>query len=364
MFEKHVCNSWMIDACNVWTRFCSSKRPFQTGPSVSGLCKRSDGTLQNWLQTTPTDWGGQGSLGLAASGGWISSFNERTLTTKCKVDFEIFFKIHPIVFGDRWDIIKQPDGWEPTMNWTIDVKFCLSWNWRQSTLSATLIGHLRWHHGQHSQMCLHTSEGRTKVKLSHWQCWNTPSLSTFILFICTFLFSYFSWPSDSNLRRNCPCFFWFRAPVAVLPGDIFGFGSLRNDADTVIQWTQHQSSEVAECKEPHGIHLYTLYTYMIYLRCEVCKKQTLKHSWSLCFQTIFLIVQVVTNTTIRTPSTTTTATTTLTLNSRLVRMTLKQELWGDGLKRCLWKASAAESILQVYVHQRRSLATMEVHCAD
>lgn len=44
--------------------FCSSKRPFQTGPSVSGLCKRSDGTLQNWLQTTPTDWGGQGSLGL------------------------------------------------------------------------------------------------------------------------------------------------------------------------------------------------------------------------------------------------------------------------------------------------------------
>ena len=131
-----------------------------------------------------------------ASGGWISSFNERTLATKCKVDFEIFFKIHPMVFGDRWNIIKQPDGWEPTMNWTIDVKFCLSWNWRQSTLSATLIGHLRWHHGQHSQMCLHTSEGRTKVKLSHWHCWNTPSLSIYIHLIYLPLWILFYFPDQ------------------------------------------------------------------------------------------------------------------------------------------------------------------------
>lgn len=173
----------------------------------------------------------------------------------------------------------------------------------------------------------------------------------------TFLFS---WP-DSNLPRNCPCFLiqgtcccssWRHLWVRISEKRCLLSSSGRS--------INHRK---AECKEQHA-YIYIHYIPMIYLRCQLCKKQTLKHSWSLRFQTIFLIVQVVTNTTTRTPSTTTTATTTLTLNSRLVRMTLKQELWGDGQKRCMWKASAAESILQVYVHQRRSLATMEVHCAD
>ena len=114
---------------------------------------------------------------------WISSRSERSETNwprKGIGDFEeILFKIH-LVFGDRWNIIKKvSDGWEPTKNWTIDVKFCLRWNRRRSNfvkwnntvnlLSATL-GHLRWHHGRHSQMCLHTSEGQhgQQGKLSHW----------------------------------------------------------------------------------------------------------------------------------------------------------------------------------------------------
>lgn len=264
MFEKHVCNSWMIDACNVWTRFCSSKRPFQTGPSVSGLCKRSDGTLQNWLQTTPTDWGGQGSLGLAASGGWISSFNERTLTTKCKVDFDIFFKIHPMVFGDRWDIIKQPDGWEPTMNCTsggimVNTARCASTQAKVAQKWSFRIG---------SVEILQASVNSSYL---------FATLDTFPIF-----------PDHQiPICVEIAHAFWFRAPVAVLPGDIFGFGSLRNDASC----HPVAASIIGKLNAKNFMHTFIRIHYipMIYLRCQVCKKQTLKHSWSLRFQTIFLL---------------------------------------------------------------------------
>lgn len=179
-----------------------------------------------------------------ASGGWISSFNERSLTKKCKVDFEIFFKIHPMVFGDRWNIIKQPDAWEPTMNWTIDVKFCLRWNWRQSTLSSEkkwIFCPPPWLDTSGGIMvntarCASTQAKVALVKLSHWQCWNFPSLSKFILFICHFSIFLTRFQFASKL------------PMLFDSGHLLLFfleTSLGSDLwetmPPVIQWPQHQS---------------------------------------------------------------------------------------------------------------------------
>lgn len=258
------------------------------------------------------------------------------------------------------------DG-EPTMNWTIDVKFCLRWNWRQSTFSSEK----RWIFCPppwldtsggimvNTARCASTQAKVAVIKLSHKVLKYSKLQYIHLIYLPLF---YFPDQIPSCITWNCPCFLiqgtcccsswrhlWVRVSEKRCP--------LSSSGRSI----NHLK---AECKELYA-YIYIHYIPMIYLRYQVCKKQTLKHSWSLCFQTIFFIQVVTTTTTItttRTP-TTTTATTTLTLNSRLVRMTLKQELWGDGLKRCMWNASAAVSILQVYVHQRRSLATMEVHCA-
>lgn len=85
--------------------------------------------------------------------------------------------------------------------------------------------------------------------------------------------------------------FWFRAPVAVLPGDIFGFGSLRFPMPTESSSGRSINHQRLLNAKNHMAYIYIHYIPMIYLRCQVCKKQTLKHSWSLRFQTIFLIVQ-------------------------------------------------------------------------